>query len=86
MKKEKFNFKLNKIVKDKTKQMGKEYLQVYFDLIDDESGNVIHKNGSFFVNGVRKEYWEEKFGQVINDRKTQEIADLEEKLAELKSQ
>ncbi len=72
-----------KIVRDNTKQANKEYLQVYFDIIS-ENGELVHRNGSFFVNSKNKESWEEKFADDILTRKESEIKELERKLEELK--
>lgn len=84
MKNEILKFKINRIVRDETKTAKREYLQVYFDIIDDD-GVKLYENGSFFVNSNRVIKWKEKFEDLIKSRDEIRIKELEEELEKLKT-
>lgn len=85
MLKETLKFKINRIIKDETKTAKREYLQVYFDILDDD-GVKIHDNGSFFVNSRRMNKWVERFGDLIESRDETRIKELEEELNRLRNE
>lgn len=84
MKNEILKFKINRIIRDETKTAKREYLQVYFDIIDND-GVKIHDNGSFFVNSNRMLKWKERFENIIESRDETRIRELEKELELLKS-
>lgn len=81
--KEILNFKINKIIRDQTKTAKRDYLQVYFDIIDAD-GMIIHNNGSFFVNSNRMSKWIDRFESIIESRDDTRIKELEEELKKLR--